>query len=61
MAEQLTVDDARQSLTAHVAAKGAEIFEKYGPRIGWKELLQILADRVSPGKQAAEPPHDAQY
>jgi len=46
MAEQLTIDDARQSLNAHVAAKGAEIFGKFGPRIGWKELLQILADRA---------------
>ncbi len=46
MAEQLTIDDARQSLTGHVAAKGAEIFGKFGPRIGRKELLQILADRA---------------
>ena len=46
MATQLTADDAKQSLTAHVAAKGAEIFEKYGPTIGWKQLLQILEDRA---------------
>ncbi len=46
MPTQLTADDAKQSLNAHVAAKGAEIFEKYGPRIGWKELLQILEDRA---------------
>jgi len=46
MAAQLTADDARQSLTAHVAAKGAEIREKYGPTIGWNELLQILNDRA---------------
>jgi hypothetical protein len=46
MATQLTADDAKQSLTAHVAAKGAEIFEKYGPVIGWKQLLQILEDRA---------------
>ena len=44
MARQLTPDDARQSLNAHVAAKGAEIFEKYGPHIGWRELQQILKD-----------------
>ena len=44
MATQLTADDARQSLNAHVAAKGAEIFEKYGPHIGWKELQHILKD-----------------
>jgi hypothetical protein len=46
MAIQLTADDARQSLTSHVEAKGREIFEKYGPRIGWKELLLILEDRA---------------
>ena len=46
MAAQLTADDARQSLTTHVAAKGAEIREKYGPTIGWNELLQILNDRA---------------
>jgi hypothetical protein len=37
--------DARQSLNACVAAAGAEIHEKYGPRIGWRELAQILRDR----------------
>jgi hypothetical protein len=42
---QLTADDARQSLNAHLAAKGAEIFQKYGPNIGWKELLRVLEDR----------------
>ena len=45
MATQLTADDARQSLTSHVVAKGAEINAKYGPRIGWKELQRILEDR----------------
>ena len=37
--------DARQSLNASAAAIGAEIYEKYGPRIGWNQLLQILEDR----------------
>jgi len=46
MATQLTADGAKQSLNAHVAAKGAEIFEKYGPAIGWKQLMQILEDRT---------------
>src|SRR3974377_1137924 len=46
MPTQLTAEDARQSLTTHVAAKGAEIHHKYGPRIGWKELLRILEDRA---------------
>lgn len=46
MAKHLTADDARQSLNAHVAAKGAEIFAKYGPRIGWRELQAILRDET---------------
>lgn len=33
-------------MSAHVAGRGAEIFEKYGPRIGWNELLRILEDRA---------------
>ena len=45
MAIQLTADDARQSLSAHIAARGGEIFEKYGPHIGWKELQIIFNDR----------------
>ncbi|MGD0614804.1 MAG: hypothetical protein ABSA69_05090 [Verrucomicrobiota bacterium] len=45
MAIQLTAQDARQSLNAHVAAKGAEIRAKYGPTLGWRELLRILEDR----------------
>ena len=45
MEKQLTADDARQSLTAHVATKGEEIRQKFGPTIGWNELIQILADR----------------
>ena len=46
MATQLTATDAKLSLNAHVAAKGAEIFEKYGPAIGWPELQAILKDRT---------------
>jgi len=45
MEKKLTADDAKQSLTAHVAVKGAEIRDKYGPCIGWNELLRILEDR----------------
>src|SRR5271165_5408481 len=44
MPKKLTIEDARESLTAHVAAKGTEIREKYGPRIGWSQLQRILAD-----------------
>lgn len=45
MAIQLTADDFKQSLNTHVASKGEEIREKYGPEIGWTELLRILDDR----------------
>jgi hypothetical protein len=45
MATELTAQAARQSLNAHVAAKGAELRAKYGPAIGWRELLRILEDR----------------
>ena len=44
MATQLTANDAKQSLNAHVAAKGAAIFDKYGPTIGWLQLQAILQD-----------------
>ena len=46
MATQLTADDARQSLTAHVEAKGIEVYVKYGPHLGWGELQRLLADRI---------------
>jgi hypothetical protein len=46
MNQCLTIEDARQSLNAHVAAKGAEVYEKYGPQIGWYELQLILRDPV---------------
>ena len=41
-----SVQDARQSLNAAAAATGAGIYEKYGPRIGWAQLVQILQDRT---------------
>jgi hypothetical protein len=44
MATQLTAEDARQSMEAHAAAKGMEMREKYGPTIGWGQLLKIVAD-----------------
>lgn len=46
MPKQLTLEDARQSLNTHVAAKGEEIRAKYGPHIGWRQLQQILEDRA---------------
>ncbi len=36
---------ARQSLNAAAAAVGARIYDKYGPQIGWAQLLQVLQDR----------------
>jgi hypothetical protein len=47
MPKQLTVDDFKQSLNAHVAAKGEEIHVRYGPHIGWAELQRILNDRAA--------------
>ena len=44
MATQLTSRDVRDSLNAHVAAKGDEVFRRYGPRLGWTELLELLRD-----------------
>ena len=46
MPVQLTADDAKESLSAHAEAKGAEVRKKYGPEIGWDELQRILKDRA---------------
>jgi hypothetical protein len=46
MPKQLTIDDAKQSLNAHVAAKGADLQANYGPQIGSAELARLLQDRV---------------
>ena len=46
MPTQLTAEDGRQSLNAHVAAKGAEIHAKYGPSLGWNELQRLIDDRT---------------
>jgi hypothetical protein len=46
MATPPSAQEARQSLNASAAAIGAGICDKYGPRIGWKQLLQILEDRT---------------
>lgn len=46
MAKQLTVDDAKQSLLGHVESKGLEVHLKYGPLLGWSQLLRLLDDRV---------------
>ena len=54
MATQLTADDAKQSLTAHVATKGDEICAKYGPGLGWKELQQLLQEHLLKNHQVSE-------
>ena len=46
MATPPSAQEARQALNASAAAIGAGIFDKYGPRIGWKQLLLILQDRT---------------
>lgn len=46
MAAILRAEDARQSLTAHVEAKGVEAMMKFGPQIGWTQLQRLLEDRT---------------
>jgi hypothetical protein len=46
MPTQLTTDDFKQSLNGHVAVKGEELRGKYGPVIGWDNLLRVLGDRA---------------
>ena len=45
MSEQPSTNETRQSLHDHAAEKGRSIYAKYGPRIGWPELLRILDDK----------------
>jgi hypothetical protein len=45
MAQILTLDDARSSLSGHLADRGAAIHAKYGPSVGWAELQKILQDK----------------
>jgi hypothetical protein len=42
---RLSAPEAQQSLSAHAAAKGAELRLKYGPQPGGSELGRILLDR----------------
>jgi hypothetical protein len=46
MARRLPFEDGGQSLKAHLAARGDEIRAKYGPQLGWSELLRLLEDRT---------------
>jgi hypothetical protein len=45
MARHFNPEDARRWLDADLAAKAAEVRNKYGPVIGWSELQTILQDR----------------
>ena len=45
MSRQLTVNDARESLSLHLESKGQGILEAYGPNLGWKDLVRLLEDR----------------
>jgi hypothetical protein len=45
MPTQLTGSDFQQSLNSHVAVKGDELHDKYGPDISWGQLQSILQDR----------------
>ena len=46
MARELKTDAVKQDLRHQVAAKAAEIRDKYGPNIGWDELGRLLGDRA---------------
>lgn len=43
--QQLTADDARQSLAGHLEIKGQEIHARFGPHLGWNNLQELLQDR----------------
>lgn len=45
MEKILTVEDAKQSLTAHAADKGCQVREKFGPDIGWNDLMALMEER----------------
>jgi hypothetical protein len=45
MARHFKAEDARRCLSADLAAKAAEIRQRYGPAIGWDELQSLLRDR----------------
>ena len=55
MSRQLSGEDARQPMAAHAAAKGREIRGRYGCRMGWKELLNLLEGRAMTGWRVPKP------
>lgn len=46
MATQLTADDARQSLTSHVEAKGIEVLSRHGLLTSPADLERLFEDRT---------------
>lgn len=46
MSTPLPIADARESLSAHLAAKGQQICQQYGPHLQWPDLLRLLEDRA---------------
>jgi hypothetical protein len=46
MARQLNSENVHDGVSAELAAQAREIREKYGPEIGWNELLLVLEDRA---------------
>lgn len=45
MARQLQSEGGRQGLRVQMAARAAEIHQKYGPDLDWNQLLRLLEDR----------------
>jgi len=45
MASQLKADPASRDLSAQVAAQADAIRQKYGPRLAWSSIPELLADR----------------
>jgi hypothetical protein len=45
MARELKTEPRHGLLSDRLAAQGAEIRHKYGPRLGWDQLEQLLGDR----------------
>jgi hypothetical protein len=46
MRKKFGIEARRRAVSDQAAASGAELRQKYGPQIGWEQLLQILQDRT---------------
>jgi len=45
MARDAIAPSRRQALSVQIAAEGSRVHERYGPSIGWRQLLTLLQDR----------------